>query len=131
MRISARVAAGVVAGLLISSTYAPAFAKSHDAQDSRRATVDAMIPCEPLSREAVNQLPSFIKPSIVECMSPTQNEWQASVEARTLLVKAAAERRNSGSIADTEYNDGVAAYADGRYIEAIAHLQASTPAARP
>jgi hypothetical protein len=130
MRISARVAAGVVAGLLISSAYAPAFAKSHDAQDSRRATTDATIPCEPLSWEAAKQLPSFIKPSAVECMSPTQNELRASEEARTLLVKAAAQRRNSGSVADTEYNDGVAAYASGRYIEAIAHLQASAPATR-
>jgi hypothetical protein len=130
MRISTRVAAGVVTGLLISLTYAPAFAKSHDAQDSRRATVDAMIPCEPLSWEAANQLPSFIKPSVVECISPTQDEWRASVEAQTLLVKAAAQQRNSGSVADTEYKDGVAAYAAGRYIEAIAHLQASAPAAR-
>ena len=135
MRIFARMAAGVVTGFLISSTYAPAFAKSHDAQDSQRTTIDAAASCEPLSWEAASKLPSFIKPSIVECMSPTQDDLQASIQARSLLVRAAtqmqSDRALSGSTAEAEYQDGVAAYAAGRYIEAIGHLQAAAPLAKP
>jgi len=135
MRIFARMAAGVVTGFLISSTYAPAFAKSHDAQDSRRATIDAAAPCEPLSWEAASKLPSFIKPSIVECMSPTQDDLQASVQARGLLVRAATQMQSDGAMysptAEIEYKDGIAAYASGRYIEAIDHLQAAVPSSKP
>jgi hypothetical protein len=135
MRIFASIAAGVVTGFLISSTYAPAFAKSYDTQDSRRAAIDAATSCEPLSWEAANKLPSFIKPSIVECMSPTRDDLQASTQARTLLVKATTQmqgnRALSDSAAETEYKDGVAAYAAGRYIEAISHLQVAVTTSKP
>jgi hypothetical protein len=134
MRISTRMAAGVMTGFLISATYAPAFANPHNAQDSQGAT-DATIPCEPLSWDVANKLPSFIKASEVECMSPTQDDLQASAQARSLMVRAAtqmqSDRALSGSTAGTEYQDGVAAYAAGRYIEAIDHLQAAVPIAKP
>jgi hypothetical protein len=135
MRILTRTAAGVVAGFLISATYVPAFANSHDGQDSRAASTDVTIPCGPLSWDVANKLPWFIKASRVECMSPTQDDLQASIQARSLLAKAAANLQSdhamSGSSAETEYNDGIAAYAEGRYIEAIGHLQAAVPSAKP
>jgi len=135
MRISTRMAAGLMTGFLISATYAPAFANPHDAQDSRGSTTDATIPCEPLSWDVANKLPSFIKASEVVCMSPTQDDLQASAQARNLMVRAAtqmqSDRALSGSTAETEYQDGVAAYAAGRYIEAIDHLQAAAPIAKP
>jgi hypothetical protein len=94
MRISTRMATGVVAGFLISATYVPAFANSHDAQDSRGATTDVTIPCGPLSWDAANKLPWFIKASRVECMSPTQDDLQASIQARSLLARAAANMQS-------------------------------------
>jgi hypothetical protein len=126
MRISTRMAAGVLSGLLISATYGPVFAQSHATQDSRGATTDLTIPCDPLSWDAANKLPWFIKASDIKCMSPTQDDLQASIQARSLLVRAAAQlpsaRAMSDSTAETEYKDGIAAYASGRYIEAIAHF---------
>lgn len=134
MRISRRMAAGVVTGFLISAAYAPAFAEPHNAQGSRMASTDVTIPCEPLSWNAANKLPWYIKASDVRCMSPTQDDLKASMQARGLLVKAAtqmqSDRASSGSAAETEYQDGVAAYAAGRYIEAISHLQA-VPVTKP
>jgi hypothetical protein len=35
----------------------------------------------------------------------------------------------SSSRAVTEYNDGIAAYSEGRYIEAIDHFRAAVPSA--
>jgi TolA-binding protein len=135
MRISRRVVTGIVTGFLVSASYAPVFATAHDAQNAQGVTSDVTIPCEPLSWDAANRLPWFIKASTVECMSPTQDDLQASAQARSLLAKAAAEmqtdRATSGSSAVTEYNDGVAAYAEGRYIEAIDHFQAAVPSAKP
>jgi len=135
MRISMRMVVGVATGFLLSATYAPAFANPHNAQDSRRAMLDAIGPCEPLSWEAANKLPMFIKASLVECMSPTRDELQASAQARSLLMRAATQMQSDhavpGSAAETEYEDGIVAYAAGRYIEAISHLQAAAPVSKP
>ena len=135
MRISRRVVTGIGAGFLVSASYASVFATAQDALNPQGATSDVTIPCEPLSWDAANRLPWFIKASTVECMSPTQDELQARAQARSLLAKTAAEmlsgRATSGSSAVTEYNDGVAAYAEGRYIEAINHFQAAVPSAKP
>ena len=135
MHISTRMAAGVMTGFLISATYAPAFANPHNAKDSHGTTTGITIPCEPLSWDAANKLPWFIKASVVECMSPTQDDLQASIRARSLLVRAATQMQSdhalSGSATEAEYQDGVAAYVAGRYIEAIAHLQAVAPLAKP
>ncbi|MBV8055346.1 MAG: hypothetical protein JO071_08925 [Deltaproteobacteria bacterium] len=135
MRISMRIVAGVATGFLLSAAYAPAFANPQNAQDARRVLLDAIGPCEPLSWEAANKLPKFIKASVVECMSPTRNELQASVQARTLLVRAATQMQSDravpGSAAETEYEDGIDAYAAGRYVEAIGHLQAAAPLSKP
>jgi hypothetical protein len=133
--ISTKIVAGVVAGFLVSATYGPAFAQSHDARDARGISSDATIPCDPLSWDAANKLPRFIKASQVECMSPTQDDLQARIKARGLLLKAATQmnsyRTVSGSSADGEYNQGIVAYAAGRYIEAISHLQAVISSANP
>jgi TolA-binding protein len=131
MAISRRMAAGIVTGFLLS-TSVPAFAQSHDVQSDSRAINDAAITCEPLSWDAANKLPWFIKASDVECMSPTQGDLQASAQARNLLATAAVHMQNdrptSGSSTETEYNDGIAAYAEGRYIAAIDHFRAAVPA---
>lgn len=135
MRISRRVVTGILTGFLLSASYAPVFAKADDTQNAQAANSDVAIPCEPLSWDAAKRLPWFIKASAVECMSPTQDDLQASAQARSLLAKAAAEiqsgRATSGSSAVTEYNDGIAAYAEGRYIEAIDHFHAAAPSAKP
>lgn len=134
MRSSRKMATGLVTGLLIAATYAPVVATVGDAQDPQSAT-SQVIPCEPLSWDAANKLPGFIKPSAVECMSPTQDDLQASAQARSLMARATAQiqggQATSGSTAVTEYNDGVAAYAGGRYIEAIDHFHAAVPSAKP
>jgi hypothetical protein len=135
MGILKKTAVGIVTGFLISAPYAPAFAASHDAHDSRPPTSDLTIPCGPLSWDAANKLPWSIRASEVECMSPTQDDLQASIQARSLLTKAAAQAQSdkmvSGSTAETEYEDGINAYAAGQYIEAIGHLQAAIPPAKP
>lgn len=135
MVMSTKILAGVMTGFLISATYGPALAKSHAARDLRGTTSDVAIPCDPLTWDAANKLPWFIKPSQVECMSPTQDDQQARIEASGLLMKAARQMQSyrsvSGPSAETEYNSGIVAYAAGRYIEAISHLQAAIPSAKP
>ena len=73
MCISRRVVTGIVVGFLVSASYAPVFAEAHDAQNPQGATSDVTISCNPLSWDAANRLPWFIKASAVECMSPTQD----------------------------------------------------------
>jgi hypothetical protein len=135
MRISRRVVTGIVIGFLGFASYAPLFATAHDVQNPQGVTSDVAIPCEPLSWDVANKLPSFIKASVVICMSPTRDDLQAGAQARSLLAHAAAEmesgRATSGSRAMSEYSDGVAAYAEGRYIEAIDHFNAAAPSAKP
>lgn len=131
MRFSRRMVAGIVTGLLISTSYAPAFSGSYVGQNQQRATEDLAIPCEALSWDAANKLPSYIRASDVKCMSPTGGDLQASGEARNLLETAVVHmqnhRPNSGSSSEIEYNDGIAAYAEGRYIAAINHFRAAVP----
>ena len=135
MHTSRRVVTGLVTGFLVAASYAPSFAAVRDAQNAQGPKSNVTIPCEPLSWDAAKKLPWFIKPSAVECMSPTQDDLQASAQARSLLAKATAQiqggQPRSGSTALTEYNDGVAAYAEGRYIEAIDHFHAAVPSAKP
>ncbi len=107
MRPSTRMAAGLITGFLISAPYAPAFSASQGARDSQTAMADVTIQCEPLSWDAANKLPWFIKPSQVECMSPTQDDLQANTQARS------------------------AGYAVGRYVEAVSHFDAAAPSVKP
>jgi hypothetical protein len=133
MPISGRMAAAIMSGFLLLTTV-PAFARSHDLRNHQRGTNRAAITCVPLSWEASNKLPWFIKASDVYCMSPTENDLQASAEARNLLETAVTHMRThqstSGSSTEIEYNDGIAAYAEGRYIAAIDHFRAAVPANR-
>jgi len=107
MRISTRMAAGIVTGFLISTTSAAVFAGSSDVQNAQQAPSGVTIPCGPMSWEAANKLPWFIKASLVDCMSPPQDNLQASTQARS------------------------GAYAEGRYVEAVSHFQAPAPSAKP
>jgi hypothetical protein len=127
MPISRRVTATLVTAFLISTAYVPALANSHDTQDVGTEMTDAVIPCGPLSKDAANKLPWFIKASDVECMNPTLDDLQASIEATSLLLNATADRAMPSSTAEAEYRDGVAAYTVGHYVEALAHLRAATP----
>lgn len=131
MRLSSRMTAGLLSGLLISTSYVPVFAGSHDVQSQRAATKNTAIICEPLSWDAANKLPSYIKASEVECMTPTQDDLQASVQARKLLETTVVDMQKhqptSGSSTEIEYNDGMTAYAEGRYIAAIDHFRAAAP----
>jgi hypothetical protein len=87
-----------------------------------------------LSWDAANKLPWFIKASDVQCMSPTEDDLQVSAQARNLLETAVVHMQThwptSGSSTEIEYNDEIAAYAEGRYIAAIDHFRAAVPANR-
>jgi hypothetical protein len=107
MRVLTRIAAGVMTGFLISTTYAAVFADSGDVQNAQRETSDVTAACGPLSWEAANKLPWFIKASLVECMSPTQDDLQARTQERS------------------------AAYPAGHYVEAINHFRTAAPSAKP
>ena len=128
MRISSRMIAGIVIGCLISKTCVPVFAGSRDAHLATAARTGATIPCGPLSRDVANKLSWFIKASQVECMSPTVDEWPASILATSLLMRVPDDRVMSSSIVETEYRDGLAAYAAGHFVDALAHLEAAVPA---
>ena len=128
MRISTRMVAGIMIGLLISKTCVKVFAGSRDVQIATAAMTGATIPCGPLRGDVSNKLPWFIKASQVECMSPTVDELQASILATGLLMRVPDDRVMPSSIVETEYRDGLAAYAAGHYVEALAHLEAAVPA---
>jgi hypothetical protein len=128
MRISNRMLAGITLGFLISKTCVPVLAGSLDAQLAKAAMTGATIPCGPLSGDVANKLSWFIKASQVECMSPTVNDLQASILATSLLMRVPDDRVMSSAIVETEYRDGLAAYAAGHYVEALAHLEAAVPA---
>jgi len=119
MRILNKVALGVVSSSLIFASYLPAFAGPLDGQDTTVSTSEVMTPCGPLSSDTAGKLPWFIKASQVECMSPTPEDFEAMAQARSLMARAVA--------ANVHYKDGAAAYAAGRYVEAIAHFQAAVP----
>jgi hypothetical protein len=128
MRISSSMLAGIALGFLISKTCVPVLAGSLDAQLAKATLPDATIPCSPLSGDVANKLSWFIKASQVECMSPTGNDLQASILATSLLIRVSDDRVMSSAIDETEYRDGLAAYAAGHYVEALAHLEAAVPA---
>jgi len=80
----------------------------------------------------VKRLPWFIKPADVVCMSVTSEDVQASERARLLLIEAGGRVQSEGrfSNATAEYDRGIAAYAQGSYVEAVSHLQAAISSAR-
>jgi hypothetical protein len=131
MSKSNKLAAGIMTALLISASYVPASANPPDsaAKQQTNNSIVAGEPCEPLSWEVANKLPSFIKPGEVICMGIMEEDRQASIRARALLVKAAAQMQDeqalSNSPANIQCDDGIAAYADGRYTEAIYYFQAA------
>jgi hypothetical protein len=132
MKISKKLAAGLMATMVAAAVYAPAFAGLFDQPSQKpKANSAAEGPCEPLTWEAANKLPAWVKARDVTCMSLSMEDLQASWQARALLVEAAGEAQDQGtfsnSAAEAQYNDGVEAYAEGRYADAIAHFRAAMP----
>jgi hypothetical protein len=123
MNILKTVAVGVVSSFLISASYLPVFAGSLNDQESTDMTSEVTTPCGPLSSDTASKLPWSIKATQVVCMSPTPEDFEAMPQARSLMARGAA--------ANSRYQDGAAAYAAGRYVEAIAHFQAAVPSAKP
>jgi hypothetical protein len=119
--------------MVAAAVYAPAFADLFDQQSSqtREAKNVTQGPCEPLTFEAANKLPAWVRASDVECMSLTMTDLRARQQAQALLIQAAGQAQDQGgfssSTAEAQYNDGVVAYADGRYADAIAHFHAAMP----
>jgi hypothetical protein len=89
-------------------------------------------PCALLTPDVAKRLPWFIKPADVLCMSVTREDVQVSEHARLLLNELGGRLQSEGrfSNATAEYDRGIAAYAEGRYIEAVSHLQVAISSAR-
>jgi hypothetical protein len=91
-----------------------------------------LTPCALLTPDVAKRLPWFIKPSDVLCMSVTSEDVQVSERAQLLLNELGGRLQSEGrfSHATAEYDRGIAAYAEGRYMEAVSHLQAAISSAR-
>jgi hypothetical protein len=91
-----------------------------------------LTPCALLTPDVAKRLPWYIKPADVLCMSVTSEDVQLSERARLLLNEPGGRLQSEGrfSNASAEYDRGIAAYAEGKYIEAVSHLQAAISSAR-
>ena len=134
MSVSNKLALGVMTGLLVAAAYAPARAQTSDDRATSAPPPHAAVfagPYSPLTPEVARRLPPFLKASDVAGMSPTTDDLRAQKEAQALLVKAAEQTQKDGPFTDSraaaEYSAGINAYADGRYIETIVHMQAAMP----
>jgi hypothetical protein len=131
MNFSQILAASTMTTFLAASAPAIAVPLGYQPRQMSGANITAIEkPCQPLSWEAANRLPSWLSGSYVACMNPTIADLQASRRARALLVKADRMQEQgslSTSEARTEYANGIVAYAEGRYVVAITHLQAAMP----
>jgi hypothetical protein len=126
MRISRDFTTGLVLTLLMSGACVAANSLLCAAeQDPEPAMM--LTPCALLTPEVAKRLPWFIKPGDVLCMSVTSEDVQVSERARLLLNELGGRLQSEGrfSNATAEYDRGIAAYAEGRYIEAVSHLQAA------
>lgn len=135
MKISNKLATSVMATMVAAAVYAPAFADLFDQPSQKpRANSTAEAPCEPLTWEAANKLPGWVRARDVTCMSLSVEDLHASQQARALLV-AAGQAQDQGafssSAVEAQYNEGVEAYAEGRYADAIAHFRAAMPSISP
>jgi hypothetical protein len=136
MKISKKLATSVMATMVAAAVYAPAFADLFD-QPSQNPKADSVAqgPCEPLTWEAANKLPGWVRARDVTCMSLSVEDLRASQQARALLVEAAGQAQDQGafssSAAEAQYNECVEAYAEGRYADAIAHFRAAMPSISP
>jgi hypothetical protein len=132
MGISTKVAASVMTGILVVAAYAPARAHTSDDQATLARQPSAAVfagPYSPLTPEVARRLPPFLKASDVVGISPTIDDLRVQKEAQALLVKAAEETQKEGPFTDSraaaEYGAGINAYAQGRYIETIVHMNAA------
>ena len=132
MGTSKKVAGLVMTGLLFSAGYAPARAHASDVQATLAPQPSAAVfagPYSALTPGVATRLPSFLKASDIAGMSPTLEDLQVQSQARGLLIKAAEQVQRQGPFTDSheaaEYGAGINAYADGRYIETVAHLHAA------
>ncbi|HUN57872.1 MAG TPA: hypothetical protein VMU41_07135 [Candidatus Binataceae bacterium] len=138
MKIAKKLAATLVATAMATALYGPVFADLFDQQPSEKPAANraAEAPCQPLTWAAANKLPSWVKPSDVACMSVSTEDLEASRQARALLLQAAGQAQDqagtlSNSATETQYDDGLAAYAEGRYSDAIVHFRAAMPSVSP
>jgi hypothetical protein len=136
MKISKTMATGLMATMMAAAVYSPAFADLFD-QPSLKPEANRMLegPCEPLTWEAANKLPWWVRAGDVACMSVSVDDFQASQQAQALLVEAAGQMRDEGAssaqMAEAQYKDGVEAYAEGKYADAITHFRAAMPSVSP
>jgi hypothetical protein len=131
MRIWRQVATRLMLTLLISAACIAANSLANAAELNSQPAM-TLAPCALLTPDVARRLPWFIKPAEVLCMSITVEDVQASERAQLLLSEAGqrllSEVRFSNATA--EYDRGIAAYAEGKYTEAISDLQAAISSAR-
>ena len=124
MTISKGLAAATMAGYLLAAGGLPAKANPPGSgpTQTQATAMAAEVPYGPLTSEVAAKLPAFLKPADVAGMSPSVEDLSVQKQATALFIRAIAHVKDGGS-ADSrtkaEYNDGAAAYAQGRYIEAI------------
>ena len=130
MRISRELTTGLIMTLLMSGVCAAATSRLSAAEQLPEAAM-MLTPCALLTPDVAKRLPWFIKPADVVCMSITSVDVQVSERARLLLSEVGGRLQGEGrfSSATTEYERGIAAYAEGRYFEAVSHLQAAISSA--
>jgi len=122
---STRLIAGAVAIFLTAAQSAGANLK--DEKDQTRQSLVTLGPCALPTAEITSRLPWFIRASDVICMSVTADDLRASERVNLLLIEVGARLQNESSFSrvKVEYDRGMAAYGEGNYAEAIAHLQAA------
>jgi hypothetical protein len=137
VKISKTMATGLMVAMVAAAVNVRAFADLFDQQPSPKPAVNRVAegPCEPLTWEAANHLPSWVRASDVTCMSVSVEDMQNSRKAQELLVQAAGQAHEQGSFStpsgESQYIEGVEAYAEGKYTEAIAHFRAAMPSISP
>lgn len=125
-----KMAAGMLAGLVISVASAPAWAQTPDIGHrlGEEPNGPAEISYQRLTWQVASRLPSDLKVPDVAGVSPTVDNLPLRKEARSLLIEAANRIKRNGDFSDlrekAEWDDGIKAYTAGDYLEAIAHFHA-------
>ena len=124
MTISKKLGAIAMTGLALSAWSICGAVKPLSAAPaaSAAAVVVDDIPYQPITPEIASQLPWFLRPGAVG-MSPTVDDLRVQQPARALFVNAIehARRGDLGNYATRkQYDQGVTAYAEGNYMDAIA-----------
>jgi hypothetical protein len=128
MTVSRNIKAGLIMALLISAKSLAVNSPTSAAGEPESAMT--LMPCALLTADVAKRLPGFIKPSDVLCMSVTSEDVQSSERARLLLIEAGSRVQSEGRLSNAraEYDRGIGAYAEGRYLEAVSHFQSAVSA---